>query len=109
MAQKVHITLVDDLDGGEADESVEFAIDGSTYEIDLSAKNAAKLRDSLALYVAEARKVAGGRRGAARRTSAKDSGDSPAQIRAWARDNGFDVPARGRVSSEVREAYAAAH
>ena len=68
----------------------------------------AALRDALAPYVAHARPVSG--RGA-RRSAAKPAGGRPAasEIRAWARDNGFDVPERGRVSAEVREAYAAAH
>lgn len=104
MAQKVNIVLVDDLDGSDADETVSFALDGKEYEIDLSAKNAQKLRDAFAPYVGHARKAAGRRRG---RGAA--SGASPADIRAWARDNGFNVPDRGRVSSEVREAYVAAH
>jgi hypothetical protein len=105
MAQKVNIVLVDDLDGSDADETVSFALDGKEYEIDLSAKNAQKLRDAFAPYVGHARKAAGRRRGRA----AAASGASPADIRAWARDNGFNVPDRGRVSSEVREAYLAAH
>lgn len=103
MAQQVNIVLVDDIDGSSADETVSFALDGKEYEIDLSAKNAAKLRDAFGLYVGHARKAAGRRRGV------RSSGPSPADIRAWARDNGFDVPDRGRVSSEVREAYFAAH
>lgn len=105
MAQKVNIVLVDDLDGSDADETVSFALDGKEYEIDLSAKNAQKLRDAFAPYVGHARKAAGRRRGRA----AANAGASPADIRAWARDNGFNVPDRGRVSSEVREAYLAAH
>jgi hypothetical protein len=103
MAQKVNIVLVDDIDGSEAEETVSFALDGKEYEIDLSAKNAARLRDAFAPYVGHGRKAAGRRRG---RTGA---GPSPADIRAWARDIGFKVPDRGRVSSEVREAYLAAH
>ena len=59
MAQRVHIVLEDDVDGSEADETVIFGLDGSSYEIDLSAKNAAKLRDALAVYVAAARRVSG--------------------------------------------------
>jgi hypothetical protein len=106
MAQQVNIVLVDDIDGSPADETVSFALDGKDYEIDLSAKNAGKLRDAIAPYVAHARKAAGrGRRG----RGAAGSGPTPADIRAWARDNGFDVPDRGRVSSEVREAYLSAH
>ena len=57
MAQRVHIVLVDDLDGGEAEETVRFALDGTSYEIDLSGKNATSLRDALTMYVGAARKV----------------------------------------------------
>ena len=103
MAQQVNIVLVDDIDGSAADETVSFALDGKEYEIDLSAKNAGKLRDAIAPYVGHARKAASRRRGRGA------NGPSPADIRAWARDNGFDVPDRGRVSSEVRDAYMAAH
>ena len=105
MAQQVNIVLVDDIDGSEAEETVSFALDGREYEIDLSAKNAAALRDAFAPYVGHARRAAGRRRGG----RGSNGGPSPADIRAWARDNGFDVPDRGRVSTEVRDAYAAAH
>ena len=108
MAQKVTIVLVDDLDGSEATETVTFGLDGKEYAIDLNAKNARTLRDALAPYVAHARAISGrsGRRSTSR---AAASGAAPSEIRAWARENGFDVPERGRVSAEVREAYAAAH
>ncbi len=102
MAQKVSIVLVDDIDGSEAEETVSFALDGRDYEIDLSAKNAAKLRDALAPYLGHARRGGGRKRN-------RTGGPSPADIRVWARENGFDVPDRGRVSSQVREAYVAAH
>jgi hypothetical protein len=113
MAQKVNIVLVDDIDQSDAEETVTFGLDGKEYAIDLSSANAGSLRDALAPYVAHARPV-GGR---SRRTTSSSSaaaktpagGAAPAEIRAWARDNGFDVPERGRVSAEVREAYAAAH
>ena len=101
MAQRVNVVLVDDIDGADAAETVSFALDGVDYEIDLSDKHAAALRDALALYVGH------GRRSSA--AAASDSGPSPADIRAWARENGWDVPERGRVSAEVREAYTAAH
>lgn len=104
MAQKVNIVLVDDIDGSEATETVSFALDGREYEIDLNDKHAGKLRDVLAPYIGHARKAGG-----SRRRSRGGSGPSPADIRAWARENGFDVPDRGRVSSQVREAYLAAH
>lgn len=106
MAQKVNIVLIDDIDQSEASETVSFALDGRDYEIDLSDKNAAALRDALAPFIAHARKSATGRRKAAVRSVV---GPSPAEIRAWARENGFEVPERGRVSAEVREAYFAAN
>jgi nucleoid-associated protein Lsr2 len=110
MAQKVQVILVDDIDGGAADETVSFSLDGVSYEIDLSTKNAASFRDGLAQYVGTARKV-GGRsagRGSARRRSA--GGDNrTAQIREWARSNGHAVNERGRISAKVVEAYDKAH
>jgi hypothetical protein len=106
VAQRVQVILEDDIDGGAAEETVSFSLDGVSYEIDLSRKNANKMRDAFALYVGSARKV-GGRR---RRGSAKSSktGSSP-EIREWARNNGWDIPERGRIAAEVREAYEAAH
>jgi hypothetical protein len=107
MAQKVNIVLVDDIDQSDAEETVSFGLDGKEYAIDLNSKNASKLRDALAPYVAHARSVSSrSRRGA---TAKAATGAAPAEIRAWARDNGFEVPDRGRVAAEVREAYAAAH
>ena len=108
MAQRVQIILEDDYDGGEADETVTFALDGAEYEIDLSSENAAKLRDQLAPWIGHARKTGGRRkRGSSAAAPAKSSSDSSStsEIRAWALANGHDVSSRGRVSSEVREAY----
>jgi Lsr2 len=108
MAQKIHIVLEDDIDGGEATETVTFGLDGTSYEIDLNDENAAKLRDALAPYVGHGRKVgAAPRRG--RKAAASSDGPSAREIRDWARSNGFDVPDRGRVSAEVREAFQKAH
>lgn len=111
MAQRVNIVLVDDIDGGDADETVTFGLDGTTYEIDLSSANAEKLRETLAPFVGHARRVAGGRRasGSSRRTTASTAGPSAKEIREWARENGWDLSDRGRVSAEVRQAYDAAH
>lgn len=111
MAQKVQVVLVDDIDGGTADETVSFALDGVSYEIDLNAENAARLRDSLAEWIGHARRVGGRTRsgsrrsGGARRTSPSES----AAIREWARANGYQVNERGRIPAEVRNAYEAAH
>ena len=108
MAQRVNVVLVDDIDGSDADETVVFGVDGTDYEIDLSTANAAKLRDALAVYVGHGRRTGGRRKRAAGRPAAK-SAATPAEIREWARNNGWDVPDRGRVASEVREAYESAH
>jgi hypothetical protein len=110
MAQKVNIVLVDDLDGSEAEETVSFGLDGATYEIDLSAANAATLREALAGYVGVARKVTGARRrSGGRRASNASAGASTSDVRDWARANGYTVSERGRVSAEIQSAYAAAH
>ncbi|MEA5454791.1 Lsr2 family protein [Sinomonas sp. JGH33] len=108
MAQKVKIILVDDLDGGSADETVRFGLDGSSYEIDLSHANAAKLRESLVDYVAVARKSTArlGQAPRARAASGSSSRNSEsAKIRQWARDNGYGVNSRGRIQAEIQEAY----
>ncbi len=105
MAQRVQIVLEDDLDGGTADETVAFGLDGAEYEIDLSAKNANGLRDALAPWLGHARKVGGRRRRGVKTGAASSTSD----VRAWAQANGHDVSSRGRVSAEVREAYDKAH
>ena len=107
MALRVHVVLEDDLDGGSADETVMFALDGTNYEIDLSAKNAAKLRDALAKYVGAGRRTAArGRRGASR---SRGGATNAAAVREWARANGYEVSDRGRVPADVKAAYDAAH
>jgi hypothetical protein len=112
MAQKVVVSLVDDLDGGEAEETVAFALDGKAYEIDLSATNAEKLRSGIAQFVEAARRPGGPRRprrgsgGAS--TSASTSGAEREQnqaIRQWAREQGLKVSDRGRIPAEVLQAY----
>ncbi|WP_183095440.1 histone-like nucleoid-structuring protein Lsr2 [Nocardioides stalactiti] len=110
MAQRVNIVLVDDIDGSEATETVAFGLDGTSYEIDLNDKNAAKLRDALAAYVGHGRKVGGARRtrGAAKAVAA-GGGASAKDVREWARANGHSVPDRGRIPADVRSAYDAAN
>ena len=106
MAQKVQVILVDDIDGGTATETVSFSLDGSAYEIDLSTRNAAKLRDAFASYVGAARKV-GSRSG---RRSRRSGGDNrTAQIRAWAKGKNLKVNERGRIPAEIVAKYDAAH
>ena len=106
MAQKVHITLEDDLDGGDATETVSFGLDGRSYEIDLNDKNAQALRDALARYVGAARRSGGSRASNSKRRT--QVGTSAREIRDWARSNGHKVPDRGRIPSDVREAFEAA-
>jgi hypothetical protein len=103
MAQKVKIILVDDLDGGSADETVRFGLDGVGYEIDLSSSNAGELRSAVERFVAHARKTSGGRPTRTKISSGRNQ-DS-AQIRQWARDNGYAVNSRGRIQAEIQEAY----
>ena len=108
MAQKVQIILEDDIDGGEATQTVTFALEGTNYEIDLNDANADKLRGALAPFVGHARKVGGGQR-RGRRQAAVTSGASAKEIRDWARSNGYTVPDRGRIPAEVRSAFDAAN
>lgn len=107
MAQKIQVILLDDLDGGSADETVSFALDGVSYEIDLSAQNAAELRGSLARFVDSARK-SGGRRARSRAASGRGRTDTGA-IREWARSKGLKVSDRGRIPSDILAKYEEEH
>ncbi|MCZ2810645.1 MULTISPECIES: histone-like nucleoid-structuring protein Lsr2 [unclassified Modestobacter] len=117
MARKVQVILSDDLDDSiSADETVTFALDGTTYEIDLSDKNAAEMRDVLGKYVTAARKVSsrGTRASGAGRSRATGGGgrmdrEQAGAIRDWARNNGHQVSDRGRIPASVVEAFEAAH
>ena len=100
MAQITEVRLLDDLDGGEAAESVTFSLDGKSYEIDLSEKHAAALRDAFAPFVSSARRAGGSAVASRQKMSALTSA-----IREWATANGLAVSARGRISSIVLEAY----
>ncbi|MEW1956035.1 Lsr2 family protein [Kineococcus sp. NPDC059986] len=110
MVQRTHTVLSDDVDGTEAEETVSFGLDGVSYEIDLSADNAAALRRAVALYVEHGRAVTSRRTATAHATGGTGTGpglDSGA-VRAWAREQGIPVNSRGRVPAEVVEQYAAA-
>lgn len=108
MAQKVQVTLVDDLDGSEAEETVRFSLDRVDYEIDLSKKNAAKLRDALAQYVGAARRL-GGRRASGGARRGRTGGNGTAAIRDWAKGKGYKISDRGRVPANIVEEYNKAH
>ncbi|MFE5564843.1 Lsr2 family protein [Amycolatopsis japonica] len=113
MAQQVLVSLVDDIDGGEATQTVPFVLDGVSYEIDLSDDNAQNLRDELEAYIAAARRVGGRkltpvvRRAPVGATHADR--ERARAVRAWAQENGFEVSSRGRIPEEVTTAYTAAH
>ena len=110
MAQKIQVLLVDDLDGGTATETVTFGLDGSSYEIDLSAPNAAMLRAALSDYVSHARRPSRQPRNttpATRtvRAPARADREQTQAIREWARKNGHNVNERGRVPAAIVAAY----
>lgn len=118
MAERVTVELVDDLDGSVADETVHFTWEGKSLVVDLNKKNADKLRKALEPFVAAARpdgtvQAAAPRRRAASSSSSGKRPDSSAGaatsvIRAWARENGIEVPDRGRLKPDVVQAWEAA-
>ena len=112
VAREVIEKLIDDLDGSDATETVMFALDGTSYEIDLNKKNAAALRKALDQYVKAARRssgTGGRRKSAPAAPSRKVQRDFDiVQLREWAGSNGVDVPARGRIPQAVVDQYKAA-
>jgi hypothetical protein len=111
VAKETVTRLIDDLDGGEAHETVKFALDGQAYEIDLSSKNASKLRTALAPYLDSAKRLNVrngtpiGRTGTRPRAGAVGDREQNQAIRAWAQRKGLEVAPRGRIKQEVVEAY----
>lgn len=105
MATHVTTVLIDDIDGGQADETLHLTFEGERYTIDLSSKNAAKLRKVIQPYL-----DAGRREGAVKRAT-ESSRDSThvSKIRAWAIDQGFSVAERGRLRAEIFASYRASH
>ncbi|MBM0257769.1 Lsr2 family protein [Micromonospora sp. 4G55] len=110
MAKQIIHKLVDDLDGGDADETVKFALDGVQYEIDLSNSNAAKLREAFAQYVGAGTRVGrggvvvGGRAARGRGGATADREQNKA-IRAWAKKSGKEISDRGRIPQEIVDEY----
>ena len=112
MATVTRTYIVDDLDGTtENVEKVQFSLDGSNFEIDLSAENAARLRDKLARFIEAGHRVQGQKRGIRKQviTTGATSREHTQAIRHWAKDNGYQVSERGRIPSTIREAFEAAH
>lgn len=116
MARTMRVFLRDDIDGGTAAQTVSFAVDGTDYEIDLSDRNARKLRDTLAPWVAAARPAGRRNRRSAVSASVADMRSEPerrtlsgSEIRRWATENGIPISNRGRIPSNVRTQFEAAH
>ena len=108
MAQSVRLVLIDDVDGSEADQTVTFALDGVSYEIDLNDQHATQLRHDLGAWIEHARRVGGRRQTHPRYGSSGVARKHLRQVRAWARDHGYQVNDRGRVAQDVLHAYDAA-
>lgn len=108
MARKVQVLLEDDIDGTPGSETVLFALDGKSYEIDLSEKNARKLREAFAPWVGAGRRANSAAAPELRRRPQRRSEDT-ADIRRWAAENGIPVSTRGRISADLRARYEAAH
>ncbi|MFR9774309.1 histone-like nucleoid-structuring protein Lsr2 [Nocardia sp. SC052] len=106
MARKVVVEMVDDYDSqSPADETVSFALDGVTYELDLSHPNAKTLRDTFEQWTRHARKVGRIRRDRSVLPRSATERIRTADIREWARKEGIEVSRRGRIASEVLEQY----
>src|ERR1700761_2590620 len=112
VAQKITTLFIDDIDGGAAEGTVRFALDGTEYEIDLNSKHSEELRSALGKYVTHARKVGGAARragrGAGRGARGTGSTLNTTEVRNWARENGYDIKDRGRVPADLVAKYQAA-
>jgi hypothetical protein len=108
MAQKVQTLFIDDIDGGEADGTVRFAIDETEYEIDLSAAHTDELRKAFGTYIEHGRKISGVARRGPRGTSRRNANTiDTTKVREWARSQGLEIKDRGRVPADIVEKYRA--
>ena len=109
MAKRQIDVLTDDLDGSDADGTLTFAVDGASYELELSKKNRAAFDKAVAPYIAAARKARTSSAASTRRGSSSSAGSPKrtdlAEIRAWAREQGWEVSDRGRIAAEIIEAW----
>jgi len=107
MAKQTITRLIDDLDDSDADETVKFGLDGVQYEIDLSSKNAAKLRQVLEPYVNGGSRVGRAAASQPRRRGAQTVSDRAQNkaIREWARSKKKKISDRGRIPEEIVAEY----
>lgn len=108
MVQKIQTLFIDDIDGGAAEGTVRFGLDGTEYEIDLNAKHTEELRKVLANYAAHGRKAGGTTRRTSRGRRPDAGAVDTAKVREWAKESGYDIRDRGRVPANVVEKYKAA-
>jgi hypothetical protein len=110
LAQRTQVFLTDDLDGTNIPagkgETIAFALDGRTYEIDLNNKNSNALRKALTPYIKAGRPLRTSRGARVKRTQV---GADVRTIKEWARANGYEVNDRGRIPNDIREAFDAAN
>jgi Lsr2 len=104
MAQRIQTLFIDDIDGGAADGTVRFGLDGTDYEIDLSGEHTDELRSALGKFIEHSRKVGGTARRSARGVRSAPAVDT-AKVREWAKGNGYDIKDRGRVPAELVAKY----
>ncbi|MGP4033627.1 histone-like nucleoid-structuring protein Lsr2 [Pseudarthrobacter sp. 1C304] len=108
MARKVHVQLIDDISGEDAQESVRFALDGVEYEIDLAEENAVGLRKAMETYIAHGRRIRSSSAAQGGRVTTSNR-EQTQRIREWAEANGYNPSARGRISQDIMKAYDEAH
>jgi hypothetical protein len=108
MAQRKQIVFTDDIDGSEASETIRFALNGTTYEIDLTAEHADQFRKSVRLFIDSARKADGRRSRQTSKAPARPSGPSQTSVREWAKGQGIAVNDRGRVPDALIVRFQAA-
>ncbi|HZS20358.1 MAG TPA: Lsr2 family protein [Pseudonocardiaceae bacterium] len=114
MVQRVVTEFIDDIDGSPAERTFAFAVDGTNYEIDLSAQNIAEFKSAIGGFIESARKVQGSRSNDGRRTrgaraSGRQSREQTQAVRQWARQHGHNVGNRGRIPASIRQAFDQAH
>jgi len=97
------VEVVDDFDGSPADQTVRFAFNGASYEIDLNRAHFEEFAEAIQPYIKAGRKVGSTRR----RSNAGNPTQrlENAKIRAWAQAEGLQVSDRGRIPAPIVEAY----
>jgi hypothetical protein len=108
LARKIHVQLIDDISGGDAEETLRFSFDGADYEIDLSAQNSAELREAMVPFISHGRRIRSGS-GDRRARTVSAGREETQKIREWASANGYNPNSRGRISQDIKKAYEDAH